>query len=93
MYKVLFFKIVCIVERDILPCRSLLRVRRVDVWRLLIGTNVSVFFSPVSTVGKGRGPLLAVKLHWHPWIGDSHLMTPERSYKGKSVPRVFLECF
>lgn len=55
MYKVLFFKIVCIVERDILPCRSLLRVSRVDVWRLLIGTNVSVFFSSCVCSGEREG--------------------------------------
>lgn len=61
--------IVCIVERDMRLGTTLIRVRRVEVWRNVGKTSVSVFLF-VFLVYAGRpGLLLAVKLHQPSGIG------------------------
>lgn len=39
-----YFNVVNIVEKDVCPCRPLIKVGRVEVWRKKSRTNVSNFF-------------------------------------------------
>lgn len=59
--------VVYLAERDLCPCGCLIRVGRVQAWRKVCGTNVSILFlSCVHRGGeKGKGLIFAVKLHQH----------------------------
>lgn len=71
------FNIVYIAERDTHPCGSPISMGKVEVWKNVGGTNISFFFSAVSSRREGeRESLLAVKLYQHLEMGHGHLMIP-----------------
>lgn len=69
-----FFNIY-IIKRESHSCGSLVRVGSVEFWRKVDGGIFQFFSSCVHTEGRGE-LLLAVKLHKHFGMGNSHRMIP-----------------